>query len=84
METGFVYKMREILTMRRVSGRWSPKCGSLPRDAGDLVSMHLAIFLCPVFSASHMQHISDMHSTFAVRPHHVWMYGRHPICDGWD
>jgi len=30
METGFVnvYKMLEILTMRRVSGRWSPKCKS--------------------------------------------------------
>jgi len=41
METGFVYKMWEILTMRRVSGRWSPKCGSLPRDAGDLVGLRL-------------------------------------------
>jgi len=39
METGSVYKMREILTIRRVSGRWSPKCGSLPRDAGDLVGL---------------------------------------------
>jgi len=25
-----------------------------------------------------MQHISDMHSKFALRPHHVWKYGRHP------
>jgi len=24
-------------------------------------------------------HISDMHSKFALRPHHVWKYGRHPI-----
>jgi len=32
METGFVYKMRDIWAMRRVSGRWSPKCGSLPRE----------------------------------------------------
>jgi len=39
METGLVYKMREILTMRRVSGRWSPKCGSLPRDEGDLAGL---------------------------------------------
>jgi len=39
METGFVYKMREILMMRQVSGRWRPKCGSLPRDAGDLVGL---------------------------------------------
>jgi len=29
-----VRKIREILKMRRVSGRW--RCGSLPRDAGDL------------------------------------------------
>jgi len=47
-ETGFVYKMREILTMRWVSGRWSPKCGSLPRDAGDLVGLHRRYF-CFVF-----------------------------------
>ena len=41
-------------------------------------------FLRPVFSASRVQHISDMHSKFALRPRHVWKYGRHPICDGWD
>ena len=28
-------------------------------------------FLHPVFSASRLQHISDMHSKFALRPHHV-------------
>jgi len=32
-------------------------------------------FLHPVFSASRMQHISDMHSKFALRPHHVWNSG---------
>jgi len=36
-------------------------------------------FLCPVFSASCVQHISDIHSKFALRPHHVWKYGRHAI-----
>ena len=41
-------------------------------------------FLRPVFSASRVQHISDLHSKFALRPHHVWKYGRHPICDGWE
>jgi len=41
-------------------------------------------FLRPVFLASSMQHISDMHSKFALRPHHVWTYGRHPISDHWD
>ena len=35
--------------------------------------------LCPVFSASRMQHGSDMHLKLALRPHHVF---RHPICDG--
>ena len=37
-------------------------------------------FLCPVFQASRVQHISDLHSKFALRPHRVWKYGRHPIC----
>jgi len=41
-------------------------------------------FLCPVFSVSRVQHVSDLHSKFALGPHHVWKYGRHPICDGWD
>ena len=31
--------MREILTMWQVSGKWSPKCGRLPQDAGDLLGM---------------------------------------------
>ena len=43
-----------------------------------------ASFLRPVFSASRVQHISDMHSKSALRPHYVWKYSRHPICDGWD
>jgi len=34
-------------------------------------------------SVSRLQHISDMHSKFALRPHHVWKYGRHPISDPW-
>jgi len=43
-----------------------------------------ASFLRPVFPASHLQHISDLHSKFALRPHHVQKYGRHPIYDGWE
>jgi len=39
----------------------------------------LASFLRPVFLASRVPHISDMHSKFALRPHHVWKYGKHPI-----
>ena len=33
-------------------------------------------------SASHVEHFSDLHLKFALRPHHVWKYGRHSICDG--
>ena len=46
-------------------------CGMVPRWR------FFASFLRPVFSANHVQHISDMHSKFALRPH--WKYGRHPI-----
>ena len=28
-------------------------------------------FLCPVFTASRVQHISDLHSKFALGPRHV-------------
>ena len=27
---------------------------------------------------------SDLHSKFALRPHHMWKYGRHPVSDRWD
>jgi len=49
-----------------------------------------------VFSSSRVQHASDLHlkfalqrishlhSKFALRPHHVWKYDIHPICDDWD
>ena len=35
------------------------------------------------FPASRVQHISDLHSKFALRWHHAWKYGRHPICMRW-
>jgi len=41
-------------------------------------------FFASCISASRVQHISDMHSKFALRPHHVWKYGRDPISDRWD
>jgi len=46
----------------------------------------LAIFSRPVYSSSRVQHIADLHSKFALRPHHAWnwKYGRHPISDGWE
>jgi len=44
----------------------------------------LATFLRPAFPASRMQQVSDLHLKFALRPHHVWQYGRHPIYGLWD
>jgi len=32
--------------------------------------------LRPVFSENRVQHISDLHSKFELRPHHIWKYGR--------
>jgi len=40
---------------------------------------------CVIFasciSASRVQHISDLHSKFTLRLHHVWKYDKHPISD---
>jgi len=44
----------------------------------------LVTFLRPVLSVSRVQHVSALHPKFALRPHHVWKYGQHPICEGWD
>jgi len=33
--------------------------------------------VCPVFPERHVQHVSHLHPKFPLRPHHVWMYGRH-------
>jgi len=41
-------------------------------------------FFASCISASLAQHISDLHSKFALRSHHVWKYGRHPISDRSD
>jgi len=44
----------------------------------------LASFLRPAFPASRVQQVSDLHLKFALRPHHVWKYGRRPIYGRWD
>ena len=49
-------------------------CGMVPRWR------FLATFLGPAFAVSHVQHLSDLHSKFALGPHHVSKYGRHPTC----
>jgi len=40
-----------------------------------------ASFLRPAFHASRVQQVSDMHSKFALRPHNMCKYSRHPISD---
>jgi len=62
------------------------RCEDIARQSCAMVARWpvLATFLRPVFSASRVQHVSDLHLKFALRPHHVRKYGRHPICDGWD
>jgi len=40
-------------------------------------------FLRPAFPETRVQYISDVHFKFALSPHHVWKYGRHPICGRW-
>jgi len=60
-------------------------CKDIARQSCAMVPMRfLATFLRHVFSASRVHQVSDLHLKFAVRPHHVWKYGRHPICGGWD
>ena len=44
----------------------------------------LATFLQPAFPASCVQQVSDLRLKFALRPHHVWKYGRYPIYGRWD
>jgi len=44
----------------------------------------LCDFLHPAFSASRVHHVSELHPKFALRPHHAWKYGRHPISERWD
>jgi len=49
--------------------RWCPD--------GDFFASSIFIEPCVVY-------IWDLHSKFALRPHHVWKDGRHPVCDRWD
>ena len=61
-------------------------CEDIALQSGAMVRWRgiLADFLGPAFPASRVQRISDLHSKFALRPHHVWKYGRHSISDRWD
>jgi len=46
----------------------------------------LASFLRPVFQRTTCSTFETciLNSKFALRPHHVWKYGRHPISGRWD
>jgi len=44
----------------------------------------LATFLGPAVAVSCVQHLSHLHSKFALGPHHVSKYGWHPTCSRWD
>jgi len=58
-------------------------CGDIARQNCAMVRRWpiFGDFLRPVFAASRVQHVSDLHHKFALRPHHVRTYGRHPACD---
>ena len=66
--------------------RYCLRCEDIARQSCAMVPRwrFLATFLRPVFSASRVQQVSDLRLKFALKPHHVWKYGRHPICGGWD
>jgi len=51
---------------------------------GAQMAIFCVIFASCIFSEPRAAHYSDMRSKFALRPHYVWKYGRHPISDGWD
>ena len=73
--TSFFPIVDTCLSCKDIAGQ---SCGMVPRWR------FFASFLRAVFSASCAQHLSDLHSKFTLRPHHVWKYGRHPISDRWD
>jgi len=57
-------------------------CEDIARQSCAMVPIwrFLATFLRPAFLGSRVDHCSDLHLKFALRPHHVCKYGRH-ICD---
>ena len=59
-------------------------CEDIPRESCAMVRRWRLFddLFRPIFSARHVQQVSDLHLKFALRPHHVWKYGRYPICDG--
>jgi len=55
-------------------------CEDIARQSCAMVpTWRFSTFLRPAFPASRVQQVSDLHLKLALRPHHVWKYGRHPI-----
>jgi len=55
--------------------RYMPSSEDTARQSCAMVrTAQMAIFLRLVFPGSRVQHISDLHPEFALRPHHVWKY----------
>ena len=62
------------VTARHSSSGRQPNFAALNRGRHLYLALaHILVcdFLCPVFSASCVQHISNMHAKFALRPHRV-------------
>ena len=76
--------VEEILLLNKFLSdcRYILSCEDIARQSSAMVPRwrFLATFLGPAFAASGVQHISDLHSKFALGPHHVSKYGRHPTC----
>jgi len=50
---------------------------------GAQIAISCVIFASSFFSKPHAAHFRHA-SKFALRPHHVWMYGSHPISHRWE
>jgi len=65
-----------------------PNCEDIARQSCSMVLRWRCFWrlFASCICSKPMQHVSDLHLKFALRPHHVCncKYGRHPICDGWD
>jgi len=49
---------------------------------GAQMAIFCVIFVSCIFSELRVQHVSDLHPKFVLKPHHMWKYGVQPICDG--
>jgi len=59
-----------------------PRWGFLATFLGPAFAVVVVVvcFMSYAFAVSRVQHLSDLHSKFALGSHHVSKYGRHPTC----